>query len=831
MEALVEMALQKELEVRNATNLVRAVAKMKREDTRLLSLLQVQRMGEHTPQDASNTLRALAALLLSSELVVGETCAACAQKSFACEPKLQEPSNAMRAPAKLRADKRPPPEMSGSAFLARLAEANAQDPASFARASAAQAPRFEPPLRGTAALLGAPERSAASAPQDVGNALRAPATLEVPGAPALASPGARFVCVVKECGPQDTGNAVRSFATLLAFHGPVMQAASTASHSRSKALSLQNSANVGRSFGQLAALGRAPLGSLGDGFRERMDIEPCNLQNFAAMSRAFAALQLQAAFRELLESEKAGALARWLEDFGQEVANLVWACGSTQAIRWPLMEAAARSVCQAPSTLQPQEPANLARGPGKTFFQDVPLMEAPADAALAKVEDFGPQGPANLAWAFSACAVRPETCLEATRRQFHRLKPTSLDAQDTSNLLRSLATLEPGGEADEALSQAIFDTLGQLLPQNIANSMRALATMSKRRRRLTGALVSAAKGCLTPTTAPQNTSNVGRALATVQPLEEASMDDSAANFLATGATELDPQGVTNLARRSAQLVTVRAPLMALAGDSVFKFLQGRQLEGQHPANSARALARLKAEVPLLGAVAELELPSLSMQSCVDLHWSMTVFGLAPKDPSMSTAAMGLVEALGAALVRDVEDYAQLIQEHQVLNLRSFTWPLLSSLGVPSPSGGAFAARAREALRARFGFRSSDSRVFAYLEYVLVPLERGEVRRQEEISGVLAYESGYTADEAPSFEAPLVALQLPNSRHVRRELCAEFQGLKALCRLLAPWESAAGVVSVFTSISPCLSCVSALWQFRLRFPEVSLDACDDQLQAD
>ena len=43
---------------------------------------------------------------------------------------------------------------------------------------------------------------------------------------------------------------------------------------------------------------------------------------------------------------------------------------------------------------------------------------------------------------------------------------------------------------------------------------------------------------------------------------------------------------------------------------------------------------------------------------------MTVFGLAPKDPSMSTAAMGLVEALGAALVRDVEAYARLIQERQ-----------------------------------------------------------------------------------------------------------------------------------------------------------------------
>lgn len=49
------------------------------------------------------------------------------------------------------------------------------------------------------------------------------------------------------------------------------------------------------------------------------------------------------------------------------------------------------------------------------------------------------------------------------------------------------------------------------------------------------------------------------------------------------------------------------------------------------------------------------------------------------------------------------------QEHQVLNLRSFTWPLLSSLGVPSPSGGAFAARAREALRARCCGRTGVAR--------------------------------------------------------------------------------------------------------------------------
>merc|ERR1712032_1215559 len=81
-----------------------------------------------------------------------------------------------------------------------------------------------------------------------------------------------------------------------------------------------------------------------------------------------------------------------------------------------------------------------------------------------------------------------------------------------------------------------------------------------------------------------------------------------------------------------------------------------------------------------------------------------------------------------------------------------------------------------------------------------------------------------------------AFTLPNSSHVDRTLCAEYQILDELCGVLATVsphgrrEDIVGVVYLFTTTSPCLSCLGAIRQFQLLFPEVSLEAselCDEE----
>eukprot|EP00445_Apocalathium_hangoei_P027140 CAMPEP_0203937902 /NCGR_PEP_ID=MMETSP0359-20131031/75050_1 /ASSEMBLY_ACC=CAM_ASM_000338 /TAXON_ID=268821 /ORGANISM="Scrippsiella Hangoei, Strain SHTV-5" /LENGTH=127 /DNA_ID=CAMNT_0050868047 /DNA_START=15 /DNA_END=396 /DNA_ORIENTATION=- len=61
--------------------------------------------------------------------------------------------------------------------------------------------------------------------------------------------------------------------------------------------------------------------------------------------------------------------------------------------------------------------------------------------------------------------------------------------------------------------------------------------------------------------------------------------------------------------------------------------------------------------------------------------------------------------------------------------------------------------------------------------------------------------------------------------IGRDLCGEFQLLGGVGSLLdsAPNASAGlrGTISLFSSSTPCVSCITALRQFQLRFPDVQL----------
>jgi len=216
---------------------------------------------------------------------------------------------------------------------------------------------------------------------------------------------------------------------------------------------------------------------------------------------------------------------------------------------------------------------------------------------------------------------------------------------------------------------------------------------------------------------------------------------------------------------------------------------------------------------------------LTSQSCADLHWAL---GILQADDrllhSLRNHAGRAVDGLAGAL-RDVGDtadalvrYQRMAFDHQVLNLREFTKEIMVRFEMPRATQ-AFGLRAKRALEMRYGVLQ-PWRVFAYLEYAAAP--EGSTDPVCEWSGQLLYESG--GQGGP--QSQLQAIRLPLSGRVNRELCAEFQALSELTRIISGSPAApsqlVGVVSVFTTISPCLSCLAALRQFQRRFPDLGLE---------
>mmetsp|Transcript_50610 Transcript_50610/g.145279 ORF Transcript_50610/g.145279 Transcript_50610/m.145279 type:complete len:218 (-) Transcript_50610:20-673(-) len=125
-------------------------------------------------------------------------------------------------------------------------------------------------------------------------------------------------------------------------------------------------------------------------------------------------------------------------------------------------------------------------------------------------------------------------------------------------------------------------------------------------------------------------------------------------------------------------------------------------------------------------------------------------------------------------------------------------------------------------------RPSQFKIHALAEYRVMTSGGGSV------NGSLLRESGLNIGfglEAPRW---LRAVRLPINAHVERELCAEFQLLEALCEVLASASAVAGAsldaarreqtigsVEMLITGSSCASCLCALRQFRLLWPNVTL----------
>eukprot|EP00746_Dinoflagellata_sp_MGD_P156944 gnl/MRDRNA2_/MRDRNA2_86034_c0_seq1.p2 gnl/MRDRNA2_/MRDRNA2_86034_c0~~gnl/MRDRNA2_/MRDRNA2_86034_c0_seq1.p2 ORF type:complete len:120 (-),score=18.16 gnl/MRDRNA2_/MRDRNA2_86034_c0_seq1:123-482(-) len=99
----------------------------------------------------------------------------------------------------------------------------------------------------------------------------------------------------------------------------------------------------------------------------------------------------------------------------------------------------------------------------------------------------------------------------------------------------------------------------------------------------------------------------------------------------------------------------------------------------------------------------------------------------------------------------------------------------------------------------------------------------------QVAGKLFHESGMRSSGPARERGWLHAFRPPNSSLVERTLCAEFGALCEVCVACVPQGGArqprpevVGFVALFLSTSPCVSCMGALCQFVLLFPELSVE---------
>mmetsp|Transcript_146364 Transcript_146364/g.407739 ORF Transcript_146364/g.407739 Transcript_146364/m.407739 type:complete len:382 (-) Transcript_146364:139-1284(-) len=149
-------------------------------------------------------------------------------------------------------------------------------------------------------------------------------------------------------------------------------------------------------------------------------------------------------------------------------------------------------------------------------------------------------------------------------------------------------------------------------------------------------------------------------------------------------------------------------------------------------------------------------------------------------------------------------------------------------------------RGREVANALSGTALVHRRVFSYAEYdiriggsrqPLVGSLTRENGRRDRPPG--AQDEGARRDRAIPCPQPLRSLASPISGLVDRSLCSEFQLLNAIMDLM--WqdsgtttaESSQGLVRLFVSTAPCISCIWALRQFQLLVPWARIEVANGE----
>lgn len=383
-------------------------------------------------------------------------------------------------------------------------------------------------------------------------------------------------------------------------------------------------------------------------------------------------------------------------------------------------------------------------------------------------------------------------------------------------------------------------------PQNLANVAWAFATLGLRSEPMLAAISTATTARIAEFTQGQNLSNVAWAFASSQ-VYDASLMAAIAYATQVHIEDFDQQGLSNSAWAFARVGCFDEPLFNVLTSAAQGKLQ--EFSGQNLANFGWAVAILHSGSSLLHSLAmaaSKAVKDLTVQSLADLSWACSRIpkiadptGVAFEvDAAVQQLRSRLLEAatqISFALPSTVreEDWLQyqgLIWELHVVNLRFAAHQVLRAMNVADAPLD-FAERAVARIRGEFpggerplglgGAGVDTTAVRAYAEFSVVLLNEAS-GAEGRLEGQLWRSCGVNSNSQP-LTPPLwpSAFRLPGSSHVDRELCAEFQILVELT-LQLQGHLVVGCLSLFTTTSPCMSCLGAMRQFQLLFPEVSIE---------
>lgn len=454
-----------------------------------------------------------------------------------------------------------------------------------------------------------------------------------------------------------------------------------------------------------------------------------------------------------------------IHDFNpQNIANSLWACANLKVENQQLLHALAAEAIRKISEFQPQHMSNTLWACATLRFFNETLLDAIAAEAIRKISDFDHQGLSNMAWALAKLFYKNHQLMDSIAAAAIR-NINDFNSQDLANTAWAFACLGLlHAPLLDAISAAAIRTISDFAPQCLSNIAWAWAGLLVANPPLLAATASAAIRKITHfhTLGLSNTASAFDQL-TVRhvPLFDAISAEALSNISELSLQELST--LVDVGLRDRRHLEMRL------GRILFVFLE-RMPSGGGGGGSTKAYMQF---------LKELQVDSFGLQG--------SRFLLARRDIGQPP-----VEFKHRAW-RRVEEYSSV-----------------------SDSGKFFGNTVEV-----------HKKAFAYLEHALLtpagPLEGAMLKD----NGIRSPHVGRTRW--------LSSTQLPINASVDRNSCAEFQALSEVCDLVASklgvspavsspsdFEISGGVRVLICGPSPCLSCLSAMFQFKALLPRVALE---------
>ncbi|CAJ1380026.1 unnamed protein product, partial [Effrenium voratum] len=520
-------------------------------------------------------------------------------------------------------------------------------------------------------------------------------------------------------------------------------------------------------------------------------------QNLMCMLWASARLQLSHA--GLLGA--AETFARDMQSFtAQHLSIVAWAC-ATLGVRSALLDGIAVEAARKMRTFTAQNLANLVWAFAVLDVRHPKLFSAVSLEARKKLQEFHQQHLCNLAWAFSVVQQPDEELLLPVAEMVIERAP-GFNPQGLSNMACAFAVLGLAHHRMfEVIAEVAVDKIHECSPHDLESLAWAFARLGVFKKDLMRHISQAAKSKVQDFH-PLDFANIAWAFATLGEKDDELME-TLAREAENKVSTFSSQALGNCAWAFSSL---RCPGADLLLGAIADEARGRELDPQHLAALLDAKLCCDENGRRLGAV---------------LWRFMEVF------PQSEAQWQG-------------EEYWSFLQKLQVDNFGRYGSKfLLQRMGI-AKADRTFTAKAlrevtgyiRENNTVLQGLTTQDvlhKRVCSFAEFSFVV----QGRRCE---GAMIRENGYWTKSAVRGGKArwLRAAHLKVGALVDRSLCSEFQLLEELCDHLEACglsqgaESVEGLLQLFISTTPCVSCLGALGQFRQLLPAITMEVSFGQM---